>query len=107
MMTGPLGSDFLRHILAELREQTDRGVVIIGGSYVENSLEHFLKEAWRKETDGANEKKALSEAFNPSGPLVAVQSVKPALRRLAFSDKAAAWMPLSNSDKLSATAAST
>jgi hypothetical protein len=38
---------------------------------------------------------------------VAVQSVKPALRRLAFSDKAAAWMPLSNSDKLSATAAST
>ncbi len=68
-MTGPLGSDFLRHILAELREQTDRGVVIIGGSYVENSLEHFLKEAWRKETDGANEKKALSEAFNPSGPL--------------------------------------
>jgi catechol 2,3-dioxygenase-like lactoylglutathione lyase family enzyme len=39
--------------------------------------------------------------------LVAVQSVKPALRRLAFSDKAAAWMPLSNSDKLSATAAST
>jgi hypothetical protein len=39
--------------------------------------------------------------------IVAVQSVKPALRRLAFSDKAAAWMPLSNSDKLSATAAST
>ena len=71
-MNGQFDKDdtrFLINVLDELREQTDRGVAIIGGSYVENSLERFLKAVWRSESDGADEKKALPEVFSPSGPL--------------------------------------
>ncbi|HEX7378303.1 MAG TPA: hypothetical protein VF278_14390 [Pirellulales bacterium] len=61
--------EFFRMVFAELQEQTDRGVAIIGGSYVENALEAYMRSVWRNESEGSDEVKILPEIFNFSGPV--------------------------------------
>jgi DNA-binding MltR family transcriptional regulator len=59
-------SEMFKHSpsITELQTQTDRGVAIVGGSFVETFLEKLLKSFLR-----SDDETALREMFRTSGPL--------------------------------------
>lgn len=57
------------YLVEEFAEQSDRGVAIIGGSYLENAVAALIKADWRKASDSRSAENSLNDLFHNSGPL--------------------------------------
>ena len=68
MLLSPKWAKYRYIIEAELSQETDRGVALIGGALVEDALEQAIKQCLRPGKTGLP-KNALGQLFRPGGPL--------------------------------------